>query len=673
MSAPNTKDSMRLIRADIQALRTIAVLLVVLFHYWPTRVPGGFIGVDVFFVISGFLITEHIKNEVAGQKFSVTDFWARRIKRLIPASFLVLLSTGVAIILLVPVSNWSQWLGELQAAVLYFENWKLAWASVDYLALANQASPVQHFWSLSTEEQFYFGWPLLIALAVLLTHLGRKKSPKTNKSVFVALLSVTAISLIFGIYLTTVEPAISYFSTPVRAWEFGVGALATFVPAILASRSKSLIATLGLLGIIASAFVINTNTPFPGTAALLPVFGTFAVIIAHVETGNLASLLNLRPLQWVGDKSYAIYLWHWPILVIAPFVIHTELSPGNKVGLLALTAVLAWLTSEYVESPISQIRPPKWRVFGLTAVASALIISVSVIGIQLGTLQIEAALKFGKSGAVAEEPCFGAAARAPGRARCENSNLTQNYPSLSVAASDIPVLPESCFSVTREQIAASYCALGDRLGSVKVAAIGDSHIAQYAGALNVLAMKNHWQLDLYAKGGCPFSFAIRVHDAILTKNCPAWVANVVAATQNKKYAAIVTSQRAGVPWQGGETSAVSGLTKLWDGLTSSGNNLVAIKDSPFPGRDMVQCLQAKKDCTFSRATGLKFDPQVASASSNKKITLLDFDNVFCDPNKCFSLIGNTIVFRDDNHLTDTFARTMAPFIEPALLRAIQEK
>lgn len=164
----------RAIRTDIQALRTIAVSLVVLFHLWPNRIAGGFIGVDVFFVISGFLITRHILHEVDSGRFSVTGFWARRIKRLLPASFLILLATGAGIAFFAPVSQWAQWFGEIQSAVFYFENWNLAGASVDYLALSNQASPAQHFWSLSVEEQFYFFWPILIALALAV--VGSKKN-----------------------------------------------------------------------------------------------------------------------------------------------------------------------------------------------------------------------------------------------------------------------------------------------------------------------------------------------------------------------------------------------------------------------------------------------------------------------------------------------------------------
>jgi len=212
----------KVLRSDIQALRALAITTVVIFHLWPGRLPGGFVGVDVFFVISGFLITTHLLKSVENKTFKVANFWVRRVRRLLPASFTVLISTAIAVLVFVPVQLWLQWLKEIQASILYFENWILAIDAVDYLALSNEASTTQHFWSLSVEEQFYIVWPLLIAVALLFV---RKRSPQVQRiSMLAILVLITLSSLIYGIYLTQAEPAIAYFSTPVRAWEFGAGA-----------------------------------------------------------------------------------------------------------------------------------------------------------------------------------------------------------------------------------------------------------------------------------------------------------------------------------------------------------------------------------------------------------------------------------------------------------------
>lgn len=655
----------RKLRTDIQALRTIAVSLVVVFHLWPNRLAGGFIGVDVFFVISGFLITKHLLHEVENQKFSITAFWSRRIKRLLPASFLVLFVTGLLTVLLVPLSRWAQWLGELQASIFYFENWNLAFASVDYLALDNQASPFQHFWSLSTEEQFYFVWPLLIALAISAGALhGRRRS------ILLILLTVTLASLCFSIFYTAVEPAIAYFSTPVRAWEFGVGALIAFIPKIKLEKWQNLIALVGVATILASGFLFNTKIPFPGWVALLPVLGTALVIVAAVESGFISRLFSLRPIQWVGDKSYAIYLWHWPLIILAPYLMNGALPSIAKALVLVMTVVLSWLTQVLVEQRVATLIIDRWRIFALAATSSVLIAALAGIAILASSQQIEAELKYGKSGAVAAQPCFGADARIS--QNCQVSNIKGLFPSLSVAASDTPVLPDKCFSVSREQIEASFCELGDANSSIRIAAIGDSHLAQYAGAINAMALQRKWKIDLYAKGGCPFTYAVRVHDQLLTKNCPAWVNNVVREVKSRDYDTIITSQRAGVEWVGGQKVAVSGLEKLWNELVASGEKIVVIKDNPSSGEKIIDCLRSGAKCLIAKSEALKFDPQVLSASSVEAVRLLDMDDIFCDQSKCLPVIGNVVVYRDDNHLTDTFARTLAPMIAPEIVATLNQ-
>jgi hypothetical protein len=343
----------------------------------------------------------------------------------------------------------------------------------------------------------------------------------------------------------------------------------------------------------------------------------------------------------------------------------------GKIAVLALTLLLSWLTHEFIEKPIARIQIAKWRIFGLAATTSVLIAALSGLAIHSGKQSIENELMFGKYGAVASQPCFGASARL-NPDNCADSGIEGVYPELRVATSDIVELPESCFSLSREQIAASYCTLGNSNGSFRIAAVGDSHLAQYAGALSALAIKNNWQVDLYAKGGCPFSFAVRVHDEVLTKNCPAWVKNVVDSISTKNYDAIITSQRSGVKWVGGNPAAIDGLTDLWSKLLSQGQKIVAIKDSPNPGQNPVDCLLKNKDCSFVRSAALRFDPQLEAAKNLKTVTLVNFDDVFCDKNSCEPIIGNAVVYRDDNHLTDTFARTLGPLLEPVIQKVLEK-
>ena len=225
-------------RQEIQGLRAVAVLLVVLFHLWPNRVPGGYIGVDVFFVISGFLITSHILREVDRTgSVSLTQFWARRLRRLLPASYVVLAVSAVGVLLFVPRLVWQQFFGEILAAALYVENWALALDSVDYLAAENTPSPAQHYWTLSAEEQFYLVWPVLVLLGIWLARRRVSTSPTGDHGggvrggVFVVLAAGVAASLAYSLWVTATNPALAYFVTPARAWEFGAGALLAFAPA----------------------------------------------------------------------------------------------------------------------------------------------------------------------------------------------------------------------------------------------------------------------------------------------------------------------------------------------------------------------------------------------------------------------------------------------------------
>jgi hypothetical protein len=397
------------------------------------------------------------------------------------------------------------------------------------------------------------------------------------------------------------------------------------------------------------------------------------VIIAAVETGVLSRILAWRPIQWIGKKSYAIYLWHWPILIFVPYVTYTALTLPQKLLIVSATLLLAGFTERFIEQPMAKIQPTKIKVFALTATTSVLIASLSGLAINLGNQRIAEELTFGKAGAVATHECFGASARLLTDARCEDSELVGVYPALGVAASDTPVLPEGCFSVTREQIEATYCELGSKEGRIRVAAVGDSHLAQFSGALNVLALRNNWKLDMYAKGGCPFSYAVRKHDALLTKNCPLWVSNVSEQLKKEKYDIVITSQRSGVDWVGGDSQAVSGLSKLWRELVDSGNRIIAIKDNPNPGQNNVACLLTGDDCKFERSRALRFDPQLDASTSNPSVKLINFDEVYCQSTQCLPVIGNAVVYRDDNHLTDTFARTLAPAIEAEILSALTGK
>ena len=583
MSSASTKAPTAL-RKDIQALRAIAIATVVLFHLWPSRISGGFVGVDVFFVISGFLITSHLLREVENNTFKISNFWVRRIRRLLPASFTVLLATAIAVIALVPVQLWLQWLKEIQASILYFENWILALDAVDYLALSNEASPVQHFWSLSVEEQFYFAWPLLIALAVFLV---RKAEARTKRSAMLAVLTlVTASSFVYGVFLTQTEPAIAYFSTPVRAWEFGVGALIAFAPSAKKLITGGIVSAIGIALIVYSSFVFSTELPFPGYWALIPVLGTAAVIWGATNEGLLGSVFGFKPFQWIGARSYSIYLWHWPIVILLPYALGAELNTQSKLLALALTLLLASVTTSKIEQPfLSGGSVPKFKptiVFGSLVLVSSVLVGSLALGIEQAKATI--AIEKKKTDSLFNEAieCFGAAARAPGKEACVNPDLDGLYPSLEAAAAD-NFWPDECIVTNREDVQPTACEVGNGKSKTRIALVGDSHTKHYAAAFRDLARQNSWSVEVFVKGGCPFSKASRSReDSVLTEACNKYVDNMEKIILNKKYDLVVTSQKNGVAWipsnnQSQEETAIRGLEEVLSSLTAIDIPVLLIK------------------------------------------------------------------------------------------------
>ena len=668
----------RALRADIQALRTIAVLSVVVFHFWSSLLPGGFVGVDIFFVISGFLITSHLLRDASSGTFSVLKFWARRVRRLLPASFTVLAFIAIFVVLVVPMSLWQQWLTEVQTSMLYVENWKLSFDAVDYLALENTASPTQHFWSLSAEEQFYMIWPLLIALSLLFAKNNQKSA---RRNMFASLVLVTLASFVYSIYLTNVDAASAYFVSPVRAWEFGAGALLAFMPS--RAKQSNLSAILGLGAIALTLVSFNTKLPFPGFIASLPVIGTALVINANLQHGLLARVAALRPIQFVGDKSYSIYLWHWPLLVLMPYALGSKLTLATKLLALALTFLLAWLSAKYIEAPFgnSGFRPAlKPRVIFAALLSASLVLggatTISVSSAQNAIAESQRQADLIAQGGVA---CFGAASVTSPKQPCVNHALTKDLPLLAAAKLDRGIDPKVCGIMKLTDSTPKVCELGDRTSRIHIAAVGESHIGHYVGALLDLAKKNHWALDVIWKPACPFSEAQRLGTAEAMKACASWVKQTEQLIIDKHYWAVVTSQKSGVAWahsasQNAREVAVNGLVTTWSKLVANSIPLVVIKDNPRPIAGVIECLSSKnaKQCANRRSTAFKFDPQIEAVNLMKtdQVKLVQFDDIFCGASTCLPVIGHAVVYRDDNHLTNTFARTLAPMLYSSISRYV---
>ena len=340
----------------VQGLRAIAVLAVVLYHFWPARFSGGYVGVDIFFVISGFLITAHLMRELtATGTVRLGQFWARRARRLLPASLLVLLFCALVAMspYLTPISSLPNEVREILASTFYVENWYLALNSADYLNHAGDPTTVQHYWSLSLEEQFYVMWPLIMLLAAWVAvkwfHGARRRA------VITALGAVTAASFVFCVIFTITNPAPAYFVTFGRMWQFGVGAMIALIP-LLRVRNAVVSFVLGWGGVLVLLFVafrFDAQTPFPGywprsfRRSVPPPSSPRRT----PPSGGTRPASSRSAAQFVGDISYSLYLWHWPLIIIAPSVPFWGLTIYHRVALLAICFVLAWLTKRFVEDP----------------------------------------------------------------------------------------------------------------------------------------------------------------------------------------------------------------------------------------------------------------------------------------------------------------------------------
>lgn len=620
------------LRTDIQALRALAVSMVVLFHFWPGRFNGGFAGVDVFFVISGFLITTHL---VAQERVRFAEFWARRARRLLPAAFLVILVTLVASRFLIPPVLLADYAGEAIASVFYAENWVLAANSVDYFA--QDASPYQHYWSLAVEEQFYIFWPLLIALLIAL---------KRRFASGVAL--VSALSLAFAIYQTAVTPTIAYFNPAGRVWEFGLGALvATAKLPVARVKVATVLSALGFAGLAATLFLISPSALFPGLPALLPVLSTALVIYAG--QGALASFAErfygLRPIQLVGELSYGLYLWHWPLLILPAYLANGSLGTSAKLGLIVTCLVLAWLTKKLVEDRVRFAR------FLIEAKARrtltlALIVSLLISGL---------AASIGASG----------------------SEATATKPALTLAeakkdASD----PGSKCMTKAEDSEVILCHFGVENAANSMLLVGDSHAATHLRAFSKIAEEQGWHLVLAYKAGCSFSLVERNQSARGT-SCLAWNKNLqselagmepfdLVVTNN--YAANRLADVVNPNWS---ALAVIGYRQAWAPLAARGAEVVVIRDNPEMSASMADCFEkATLDasmCQMPLAEALFKDDAVTA--SEGMASVIDLTKEYCPDAVCPAKIGNTYVYRNKDHVSGTFDYQLwQPMLEQLVAR-----
>jgi peptidoglycan/LPS O-acetylase OafA/YrhL len=666
------------LRPEIQALRALAVSLVVAWHLWPDDVPGGFVGVDVFFAISGFLITSLLLRELeATGRVSLRAFWARRARRILPAALTVIAACAGATALLVPVTEWQHFFGDFRASTLYVQNWHLAGAAVDYFHADDAPSPVQHFWSLAVEEQFYLVWPLLVAGVGLLT--------RRRWALALVLGAVMVSSLVYSILHTAANPADAYFATTTRGWELGAGALLAFLPQRERSPAvaRAVLSWAGLAAIVVAAFTYSTGTAFPGVAAALPVLGAVAVIRAGAPAlrGAPTPLLSWTPLQKLGDVSYAVYLWHWPLIVLAPFALGHELDTPTRLAIVMLTLLLSLLSKSIIEDPVRRSRVLTAHGGRLTF-AAALAASVAVLfGATAGTDHVEA--KIHADAAVtqrtlAHKPkCFGAAARDP-RRTCVNGKLSRTVVPTPVQAPKMDNAP--CEVVeTRGKVRVCAFGAGAAPGVRQVALIGDSHASHWRSAMAVLVKDKGWRGLSITHTSCPYSAATAIIPQPARGECLQWKRDVKAwlvrhpevdtAFFGEHSGGAVVRPPGKSLWQ----AQVNGYANAWKTLPASVRHILVLRDTPKMRSATMDCVQKALDahrdagraCAQPRSRALEPDPAAVAAAHfpGSRVKTIDMTRLLCDKKSCFPVIGGALVYKDVHHFTSVFATTLGPFVQ----------
>ncbi|WP_022888299.1 acyltransferase family protein [Agromyces italicus] len=646
-------------RHDLDGLRALAIALVVAYHVWFGRVSGG---VDVFLMLSAFFLTgSFLRRLERGGRPGIPRYWARTFARLLPAVAVTLLGVLALTAIAIPASQWPSIWQQTWASLVYMQNWVLAATAVDYYAPRDAlTSPLLHFWSLSIQGQVFVLWPLLIGTAWFIHRRTRFSLRAVMLTVFAL---VFAASFAFSIVETSANQGSAYFNTFTRLWEFALGSmLALLVPAIrLGPMIRSVLGWLGLAGIVSCGIVLDVAGGFPGYLALWPTLSAAAVILAGcgpvVRTSPYA-LLSSRPLRALGRNAYALYLVHWPLL-IAAIAVRDGRAPGILVGTAVVGAslVIAWALTTFVERPIRR------RAESPARAVLVIVLSFSLVAVPLPAWTAYATGEAERLVAEQGERYPGARVLLPGAEQVEPRKellpaptmLDREWVSLGEACEN-ELLPAGALAGACGQSAGS----GERL----LVVVGDSHAEQFMGALVPVAEAQNWRLSSILKGGCGFG----IDDATLSRECREWNERVLDHLIRLKPDAVFTVVTAAEPDGPGER-LTPGVGAAIDQLDAAGIEVIGVRDHPrFAANKYTCALENLADpsvCEVSVEHALAaVNP--AAALVSERLALVDLTPAICPEGTCRVVIGNTAVYLDNNHLTWTYARSMAPHLAAQL-------
>lgn len=604
---------------QIQGLRAVAALLVTIFH--ARLMPGGFIGVDIFYVISGYLITGLIIREIDKTgRLDLNEFYQRRIKRLLPTSVFVLFITAMVGFFLLPPITRDALGRDLFAAAAYVSNYLFAWWENDYQNLNATPSPFIHYWSLAVEEQFYVVWPIFI---LVLSRFGKR-------AILNGIAVVTAVSLLLSIYMTQAAPIWAFYSLPTRAWELGVGALLLFIPE--KSLRNRYLPWMGALGIAIATLRFDENTAFPGINALLPVIAT-AILIGTIPIWPrfFNDLSNNALMQWLGAISYPLYLWHWPALVLPSSALGRPLRIGERMFCILLTIVLAHFTSKFIEQPLRHRKFSAKKIYGFFAATTAisLLAGVAIASTASSVINVRGTSYSFDLKQIVEKPA---------------------------------VYGDGCH-VNYGETESGECVYGAIGSSQKIVLFGDSHAAQWFPALEALGREKEFELISLTKSACSSVDSPRDDQgAYKNSECEKWRQNSIQRIQKLKPEAVILSSFQYFTAPSGYSNRDQwwneGQRRLLADLKGASKNLIYISDTPHPLRDIPNCL-ATRDLSSCNTT--EKTPNLIIAGFKQ----IDPTSWLCT-DICPAIKDGYVVYRDASHISVDAAIALKPQLENAL-------
>ena len=729
MTPPQPTDSPRY-RHDIDGLRAIAVLLVVVYHVWLGRVSGG---VDAFLIISAFLLTDSLlrRLERTGQVRPIRQ-WIRNFKRLLPAAAIVILTTAIVGFTVLPASAMESLWRHTFASIFYVENWLLASESVDYYANNAVASPLQHFWSLSVQGQVFILWPMLFLVVALATRFFGRKRVRTIALIVFGV--VFTGSLIYSIIITQTNQEFAYFNTAARLWEFAAGSiLAIVIPWInLGVIPRAVLGWVGIVALLTCGLVLDVQGGFPGYLALWPVLSVVAIIIAGSQANRRygpAVFLEAAPVLFLGRAAYALYLVHWPLLIYTLFWLQvTELSFLQGLALIGVAILLALLLTFTVDAPLRRlawIQRSTWRGV-LVIVVSILMVVVPTIGMQQAT-QRQVALQMAEvqraeqaaQEAAQEESVAVQDLRNPGAAVLSESwedDIELDAPTRPLAA-EVPTqwgtLPRDCSDGSLMDLPQSIeiCFDNDNEDAERtILVVGNSHAQQMLAPIGAIADAQGWHAISLLYAAC--AFGLREVDEergiFYSQKCRDWNEDILDLAEKIKPDAVITIGTETIPAdmtmrsksgassdvdgeatpelsytgsRGSREHVLEGAERSIERLERAGIPVILIRDNPRFTENAYVCAEqfadldpatgSDRSCTIPRSEAyLPTNPADALASDTT--AMVDLSDLYCPGDECPAVIGNTFVYIDDNHLSLVYALTLAPMLEAYLSAALQQ-